>query len=85
LSFLGCGCKRKVRHHRILEQRWKVTAAEIAANFLNCNANIAEGRYEFGRYSKVKAAIENGGGFLSEEQTVDLLTVTQIIKFNLNA
>ena len=67
----------------------KITTADtpyqIAANFLTCNANIAEGRYEFGRYGKVKAAIENGGGFLNEEQTVDLLMVTQIIKFNLNA
>lgn len=47
---------------------------QIASNFIAYNGlNIGEGFDEFKRYDAVKAAIENNGGSLSEDQAVSLL------------
>lgn len=47
---------------------------QIASNFIAYNGvNIGEGYTEFERYDTVKAAIENNGGTLSEDQAISLL------------
>jgi hypothetical protein len=47
---------------------------QIASNFIAYNGlNIGEGFTEFERYDAVKAAIDNNGGRLSEDQAISLL------------
>jgi hypothetical protein len=47
---------------------------QVASNFIAYNGlNIGEGFNEFERYDTAKAAIENNGGMLSEEQAIALL------------
>ena len=47
---------------------------QISSNFIAYNGlNIGEGFTEFERYDTVKRAIEENGGFLSEQQAIDLL------------
>lgn len=47
---------------------------QIASNFIAYNGlNIGEGFDEFERYDAVQNAIEQNGGFLTEQQAIDLL------------
>lgn len=58
---------------------------QIASNFIAYNGlNIGEGFDEFKRYDTVKAAIENNGGSLSEEQAVSLLAEIGVRDGNLD-
>ena len=53
---------------------------QIATNFIAYNGlNIGEGYDEFDRYDAVKAAIEDNGGALSEQQAVELLAKVGVI------
>lgn len=55
-----------------------VTAEEdyqVASNFIAYNGlNIGEGYNEFERYDAAKSAIEENGGYLTQQQAIDLLT-----------
>ncbi len=56
------------------------TNYQIASNFIAYNGvNIGEGFTEFERYDTVKAAIDNNGGALSEEQAIALLAQIGIV------
>ena len=62
----------------------KVTETEedfqIASNFIPYNGlNIGEGFCEFDRYARVRQAIVNNSGILSEMQAVDLLAEVGVI------
>ena len=47
---------------------------QVASNFIAYNGlNIGEGFTEFERYDAVKSTIEKNGGYLSEQQAIDLL------------
>jgi len=53
---------------------------QIASNFIPYDdLNIGEGFCEFERYDRVRQAIENNGGALSEVQAVDLLAEVGVI------
>lgn len=53
---------------------------QIATNFIEYKGlNIGEGFDEFARYDTVKAAIEENGGMLSEEQAIKLLAKVGVI------
>ena len=53
---------------------------QIASNFIAYNGlNIGEGFTEFDRYDTVKAAIEDNGGTLSEEQAIALLAKVGVV------
>jgi hypothetical protein len=56
---------------------------QIASNFIAYDdVNIGEGFTEFERYDAVKAAIDNNGGTLSEENAISLLAQIGIIDEN---
>lgn len=53
---------------------------QIASNFIEYKGlNIGEGYTEFDRYDTVKAAIEENGGKLTEEQAIELLAKLGIV------
>lgn len=61
------------------------TDYQIASNFIAYNGlNIGEGFTEFERYETVKAAIENNGGRLSEDQAISILAQVGIIDENID-
>jgi penicillin V acylase-like amidase (Ntn superfamily) len=61
------------------------TRYQIASNFIAYNGvNIGEGFTEFERYNAVKAAIDNNGGTLSEENAISLLADIGIIDENID-
>ncbi len=56
------------------------TNYQIASNFIAYNGvNIGEGFTEFERYDTVKAAIDNNGGALSEDQAIALLAQIGVV------
>ena len=53
---------------------------QIASNFIEYNGlNIGEGYTEFDRYNTVKAALEESGGTLTEEQAIELLAKVGVV------